>query len=126
MRDLVYLRYVAASAAALGVDFALFLAAMSLGLAPTYAAACGYGAGIFCHWLLSSRAVFVGQLAEVGQSRWQQQALFVGSALVGLAITMVIVGVGSRWGLDPRIAKVLAVGVSFQTTYVLRRKIVFA
>jgi putative flippase GtrA len=126
MLDRVYCRYVAASAAALGVDFALFLGAMSLGVPPTLAAACGYIAGIACHWSLSSRAVFVGRAAEASFNRRQQQALFVGSAFVGLVITMTIVGLGSHYGLDPRIAKIAAVGVSFQVTYLLRRKIVFA
>ena len=48
------------------------------------------------------------------------------SALVGLAITTGIVGVGSRYGLDPRIAKGIAIVVSFQATYVIRKKVVFA
>jgi putative flippase GtrA len=126
MIDPVYCRYIAASAAALGVDFAVFMASLSLGVPPAIAAAFGYGAGIVCHWLISSRAVFVGRVADVGVNRWQQQALFVGSALVGLAITMTIVGLGTRYGFDARIAKVVAIGVSFQVTYLLRKKIVFA
>lgn len=126
MLEPVYLRYVAASGAALGVDFALFMAAMALGLAPAPAAAFGYVMGVLCHWLLSTRLVFVGHVAQSPASRWQQQAMFVGTALVGLAITTGIVGVGSRYGLDPRIAKIAAIGVSFQVTYLLRKKVVFA
>jgi putative flippase GtrA len=122
----VYLRYVAASAAALGVDFSLFLCALALGVPPTAAAAMGYSMGIVAHWLFSSRLVFVGRVAEAPAARWQQQALFVGSALVGLAITMTIVGLGSRFGYDPRLAKIIAIGVSFQATYILRKKVVFA
>lgn len=122
----VYLRYVAASGGALAVDFALFMATLSIGIAPAAAAACGYVMGIACHWLLSSRLVFAAQLAQASAQRRQQQALFVGSAFVGLAITMTIVGLGSRYGLDPRLAKIVAIGVSFQATYVLRKKIVFA
>lgn len=126
MFDTIYCRYIAASAAALSVDFALFMAALSLGVPPTLAAAIGYMAGIVCHWLISSRIVFVGRLAKIGADRWQQQVLFVGSAAVGLGITMAIVGVGSSYGLDPRIAKAVAIVVSFQAAYLLRRKIVFA
>ncbi len=126
MRSLVYLRYIVASAGALGLDMALFVAALTLGASPVIAAAAGYGAGIGAHWLLSSRAVFTGRLAEKGKARRQQQALFLASALVGLAITMAIVGIGSLLGADPRLAKLAAIAVSFQTTYILRRKVVFA
>jgi putative flippase GtrA len=126
MFDRLYSRYLAASAASLGVDFAVFMAALSAGVLAAPAAACGYAAGIVCHWLVSSRAVFVGRVAQAGAQRRQQQGLFVGSALLGLAVTMTIVGLGSRYGLDPRVAKVIAVAVSFQLTYLLRKKVVFA
>ena len=126
MLDQVYFRYVGASAVSLGVDFAIFMAALSVGVPPAAAAACGYIIGIVCHWLISSRMVFVGHVAEEAASRRQQQALFVVSALVGLGITTGIVGIGSRYGLDPRIAKGIAIVVSFQATYVIRKKVVFA
>jgi len=126
MLDQIYLRYVGASAASLGVDFALFMAAMSIGVPPALAAAFGYIVGIACHWLLSSKLVFIGQVALDASGRRQQQALFVLSALVGLGITTGIVGLGSRYGLDPRIAKGIAIVVSFQATYVIRKKVVFA
>lgn len=126
MPDQVYLRYVGASAVSLGVDFSVFMAALSIGVPPALAAACGYIVGIVCHWLISSRMVFVGQVAEDSASRRHQQALFLLSALVGLGITTGIVGLGSRYGLDPRIAKAIAIVVSFQTTYVIRKKVVFA
>jgi putative flippase GtrA len=126
MLNSVYCRYIGASAAALAFDFALFMLTMSLGVPPAPAAAIGYISGIVCHWLVSSRFVFATQVAEAGVNRWQQQALFVVTALVGLGITTAIVGVGSHEGLDPRFAKIIAIGVSFQVTYVLRKKVVFA
>ena len=126
MLDQVYFRYIGASAVSLGVDFAIFMAALSVGVPPAPAAACGYVVGIVCHWLISSRMVFVGHVAEDSASRRQQQALFVVSALVGLGITTGIVGIGSRYGLDPRVAKAIAIVVSFQATYVIRKKVVFA
>jgi putative flippase GtrA len=126
MLDQLYSRYIAASAVSLGVDFAVFMAALSTGMMPAIAAACGYVTGIACHWLISSRFVFTGRVADVGTGRRNQQALFVLSALVGLGITTGIVGLGSRWGFDPRLAKGVAIVVSFQATYVLRKRIVFA
>jgi putative flippase GtrA len=45
---------------------------------------------------------------------------------VGLGITTAIVGLGSRWGVYPLLAKIVAIGVSFQVTYMLRKKVVFA
>lgn len=124
--DQMYLRYIGASAASLGVDFAVFMAALSLGVPPALAAACGYIVGIACHWLLSSRLVFIGHVAGDAPARRHQQALFVLSALVGLGITTGIVGLGTRYGLDPRVAKGIAIVISFQATYVLRKKVVFA
>lgn len=126
MLDQVYFRYIGASVVSLGVDFAIFMAALSVGVPPALAAACGYMVGIVCHWLISSRMVFIGQVANDNASRRHQQALFVLSALVGLGITTGIVGIGSRYGLDPRIAKGIAIVVSFQATYVIRKKVVFA
>jgi putative flippase GtrA len=126
MLDRIYTRYLGASAASLGVDFATFMAALSAGVPPALAAAFGYAAGILCHWLISSRIVFVSRVAADSPGRRQQQALFVLSALVGLGITTAIVGLGSRHGIDPRIAKGIAIVVSFQATYMLRKKVVFA
>ena len=126
MFDQIYLRYIAASAISLGVDFAIFMLALSAGVPPAPAAAIGYIVGILCHWLISSRMVFIGQIAQSTAARRQQQALFVLSALVGLGITTGIVGLGTRYGLDPRIAKGIAIVVSFQATYVLRKRVVFA
>jgi putative flippase GtrA len=126
MLDQVYTRYIGASVVSLAVDFGLFMIALTLGMPPALAAATGYVSGIATHWAISSRLVFAAQVADSATGRRQQQAMFVLSALVGLGITTGIVGLGSRYGLDPRIAKGVAVVVSFQATYVLRRKLVFA
>src|SRR3546814_2523955 len=66
-----------------------------------------------------------GAAARGTGERHRQKLLFVGSAFVGLAVTTAIVGGGSALGLDPRLAKLAAIVVSFQTTYLLRRHIVF-
>ena len=101
-------------------------ALLDAGLAPVPASATGYCAGILVHWLISSRLVFADGAAARGTGeRHRQKLLFVGSAIVGLAVTTAIVGGGSALGLDPRLAKLAAIVVSFQTTYLLRRHIVF-
>lgn len=126
LRNWTYLRYILSSAGALGVDVALFMALFHLGLYPAAASALGYMAGIVAHWLLSSRAVFREKVAERGRQRDRQKALFLGSALVGLGLTIAIVWAGDLMGFDPRLAKLLAIGVSFQTTYFMRKRVVFA
>ena len=124
--EIRWLNYLLASGLALGSDAGLFLLLLDGGLSPVAASAVGYCAGILVHWLISSRLVFADGTAARGTGeRHRQKLLFVGSALVGLAVTTAIVGSGSAIGLDPRLAKLAAIVVSFQTTYLLRRHIVF-
>ncbi|HSG33933.1 MAG TPA: GtrA family protein [Sphingomonadaceae bacterium] len=118
-------RYGVASAVALAVDMGSFLALLSLGTPAAPASALSYSIGILTHWLLSSRSVFNGRVAERGPARTRQKALFVGSALVGLALTTGIVGIGDALGFDPRLAKLVAIGVSFVCTWLLRSQVVF-
>ena len=118
-------RYLLASVGALAVDMGLFLALLSFGLWPAGASALGYTMGIAAHWLMSSRAVFVGHVAKRGAARHRQKAMFVMSALVGLALTTAIVWAGDMAGFDPRLAKVAAIAVSFCATWLLRSRVVF-
>lgn len=125
MRQAVLARYLGASVIALGCDMAAFMVMLRLGLAPGPAAAAGYGLGIVVHWLVSSRKVFSDSVVRQGAGRTRQKALFVASALIGLAVTTLIVGAGSMLGLDPRLAKLAAVGASFMVTWLLRDVFVF-
>lgn len=125
LRSLTWSRYLAVSIAALAVDLCLFLMLARGGAPLPVVSALSYGAGIAVHWALSSRLVFAGDLRAAGAARTGQQALFVLSALVGLALTMAIVS-GLGLLVDARLAKLIAVGVSFQVTYLLRSRIVFA
>ncbi len=118
-------RYLLASVGALAVDMGIFLALLSLGAWPAGASASAYCAGILAHWLMSSRAVFVGNVAERGLARTRQKALFVISALIGLALTIAIVWSGDVAGMDPLLAKLVAIAVSFSVTWLLRSKVVF-
>ena len=123
--DVRLLRYLFASVGALAVDMGCFLALLSAGMWPASASAVGYCLGIVAHWLMSSRAVFADTVAERGVARTRQKALFVISALIGLALTSGIVWAGDASGLDPRAAKLVAIAVSFTVTWLLRSKIVF-
>ncbi len=124
--ELRWAAYLAASGLALCTDAGLFLLLLGAGLAPVGASALGYCMGILVHWLVSSRLVFADGAAVRGSGeRQRQKAMFVGSALVGLALTSAIVGGGGLMGFDPRVSKLVAIIVSFQATYLLRRHIVF-
>jgi len=123
--DLRLVRYVLASVGALAVDMGSFLAFLSLAVPAAAASALGYALGIVAHWLLSSRAVFADSVAERGRERTKQKALFVMSAMIGLALTTGIVGIADLAGADPRIAKLGAIVISFAVTWMLRNKVVF-
>jgi len=121
----VFLRYVLASVGALAVDMGAFLAGLALGVPAVAASVLGYALGIAAHWVLSSTVVFADDVAAAGAARRRQQALFVASALVGLGVTALVVGGLARLGLDPRAAKLAAVGISFVVTWLLRQRVVF-
>lgn len=124
--DMRLARYLIASVGALAVDVGTFLALLSLGLWAAPASAIGYGLGIAAHWVMSSRAVFTGNVAQPGPARTRQKALFTGSALIGLAITTAIVWAGDASGIDPRLAKLAAIAASFTATWLLRSRVVFS
>ncbi len=124
LRDIRLLRYLLASVGALAVDVGCFLAAMSSGITPAAASAFGYCAGIVAHWLLSSRTVFTDMVGR-GRRRTRQKVLFVISALLGLGATTLIVGGGDALSIDPRLAKLVAIVVSFALTWLIRSRIVF-
>lgn len=125
--DPVYIRYGLVSVCALGADVGTFMALMAGGMLASLASGAGYSAGIAVHWLLSSRLVFAHETHARGSAaRRQQKLLFAGSAILGLGLTMGIVGLGTALGLDPRAAKLIAIVVSFQSVWLLRRLYVFA
>ena len=125
LRDVRLVRYGLASVGALAVDVGVFLSMLSAGVSAAPASAFGYTFGIIAHWLLSSRKVFHDRVVDKGLGRTRQKALFVISALAGLALTTAIVGGADYSGIDPRLAKIVAIIASFVLTYVLRSKVVF-
>ena len=126
LRGNVFLRYVAVSIGALATDMIVFLLLLETGMPGTAASAVGYSVGIFAHWILSSRKVFNDRVSEKGTAaRMQQKAMFLASALIGLALTIIVVGAGTTLGIDARVAKVVAIATSFVLTYLLRNVVIF-
>lgn len=121
---LMLARYLLVSICALCVDTALFLAATHMGVAPAWAAFAGYATGILAHWMLSVRFVFGNAIDGEGPTH-AQRVSFVGSALLGLAITVGLVSGLTAMGVAPVLAKGASVGVSFFAVYVIRKYVVF-
>ena len=69
--------------------------------------------------------MFTGRVAGKGIARTRQKALFVISALAGLALTTAIVAGSDAAGLDPRVGKLVAIALSFALTWWLRNMVVF-
>lgn len=120
-----YNRYLLASVAALGFDSVCFLILLEAGASSVAASAMGYVLGLVMHWLISTRFVFMGAVQSAGAGRTGQKMLFILTGLLGLAITMAIMGVGEWVGQEPRLAKIVAIVASFQATYLIRRLLVF-
>jgi putative flippase GtrA len=119
---LMFARYLLASIGALSGDFAIFLMLGRAGLPPVAAACAGYGAGLLIHWVISVRYVFD---TGAGPSHGQRLA-FIASALLGMGMTMAMVGSLSLIGIAPALAKLLSVPASFLTVYAIRKYGVFA
>lgn len=126
LKSQILLRYFGASAFALVVDMGLFLFLLRAGLLAPAASAVSYSLGIAAHWLISSRLVFAAGAAPRGSERWRQKFLFLMSAMVGLVLTVTIVTFGEMLLGDARMAKLIAIAVSFFTGYLLRKHIVFS
>jgi len=120
-----FARYLSSSVVALCADAGSFLVLLQLGMAPALAAALGFSVGIVVNWLVSSRVMFAASVAERGPERRRQKLLFLVSACVGLVLTTAIVGGAAALALDPRLAKLVAVGVSFVTTSAMRHLLIF-
>jgi putative flippase GtrA len=117
-------RYFAASVVALGFDLASFWLLVQAGSSATTASAAGYCLGIVIHWMISADHVFIGKKRE-GFALQLQRGLFAGSALLGLAITVLVVAAATNVGAAPLVAKGSAVGISFFVVYAVRKWGVF-
>ena len=117
-------RYIIVSAAALTVDFAVFIALTAAGTLVTVAGVVGYCAGLVLHFALSRRFVFANPRRK---STSHLITGFIISGLAGLVITAAVIAVAhDGFGAPPIVAKGLAVATSFIAVYMLRRKVVFS
>ncbi|MBY3751977.1 GtrA family protein [Azospirillum formosense] len=106
-----------------GVDFALFLALVSLAGAPVLAAnAVGYGAGVLCSFLLNRSWTF--RLRREAAPMARRLPLFLAFNLVGLGLSTLVVGLLVP-AVPPLVAKIAATVVTFAWNYWSSRRFVF-
>lgn len=117
-------RYLVASICALASDMLVFLMLGHMGAPPVIAAFGGYLFGMGVHWVISVRFVFLPNDAD--SATHAQRLGFVLSSLLGMAMTLGIVGALSSGGTSPAIAKLASIPVSFFTIYAIRKYGVFA
>lgn len=117
-------RYLLASIVSLAFDVALFMVLVAFLFDPGWASAAGYSAGILVHWMISSNFVFPGK-ARVGAALQLQRLGFIGTAVLGLGITVSMVSWLTELGFLPVVAKGSAVFVSFFVVYLFRKFGVF-
>lgn len=118
-------RYALASAAALLLDFAVFLALTALAIGPSLAGVLGYGAGMGLHYLLSVRFVFDARASKKAHARLFAEFALTGVS--GMAITALVIAVVTGLaGAPALVGKVLAAGASFLFVFFLRRAVVFS
>jgi putative flippase GtrA len=117
-------RYAVVSALALVLDFSVFLALNGTIGHATLSGVIGYGAGIVLHFVLSRRFVFHARTEKAAHRLFAE---FIGSGLVGLAVTAGVIALATGvLGFSPITAKVLAAGASFIGVFLIRRTVVFA
>lgn len=117
-------RYLLASVVSLAFDVALFMVLVAFLVDPGWASAAGYSVGIIVHWLISSSFVFPGKSRQ-GGALYLQRLGFIGTAILGLGITVAIVSWLTDLGILPVVAKASAVFVSFFVVYLTRKFGVF-
>jgi putative flippase GtrA len=121
----VFFRYLIVSAFALVIDYGSYLAILAIDKEnPPIIAAISYLIGLFAAYLLSIKKVFKkGWLAN---SRYIESILFFLSGLMGAVISYISAEIYlTRFGQNLKIAKLVAVVISFLIIYLIRKKIIF-
>ena len=120
-----FLRYFAASAAALGVDFSIYVALTELaGWHYLVSGAAGFSAGAVTVYAMSITWIFSERrFRTIG---WEF-TIFLAIGIIGLALTELVLYVCTDLSdIDYRLSKVFAAGVVFLFNFGLRKLILFS
>jgi len=120
-----FLRYFAASALGLAVDFGLYVGLTRLaGWHYLASAAAGFCAGLITVYLLSILWVFAVRRLR---SSAQEFGLFATIGLAGLVLTeLVLYACTDMAGLDYRVSKIVAAGLVFLFNFGCRKALLFS
>ena len=118
------LRYVAASAAALAVDFGLYSGLIRLaGVDYLVAAPIGFGVGLAVVYVLSVRWVFGHRRLASARAEF---ALFALVGFAGMALNQLVIYAGvERFALSYEVAKIVSAGAVFTFNFVARKLLLF-
>lgn len=118
-----FLRYLAASAAALALDTAAFTLALRFGAGLAAAACVGFILGLVLIYCLSTRLVFSQRRLVDRRSEF---ALFACVGVAGLLLTQALLWLlVSRLGTDPLVAKLASACGVFLFNFCLRKVLLF-
>ena len=115
-----FLRYFFTGGVAAIVDVGGFALLYGLGITPLPAAASSFSIAAIVNFLLTSRFVF--RQCATGR----RFTLFFVAALFGLAVNVgVTMSTIMYFGIDPRLAKIVGIGIAFFINFLLNLCIVF-
>jgi putative flippase GtrA len=118
-----FLRYFAASAGALGIDFGLYAVSIRLGLPYAAAALLGFTAGAVAAYLASVRWVFESRSIHSASLEF---GLFVAVGVGGLLLTETLLWLFiERLGCPPMLSKLGSAGFVFVFNFVVRKAMLF-
>lgn len=113
-------RYLVASIIAFVADTATFFLLLQMRVNISLASAIAYLLGVAVHWYISTHIVFPDKV-KGGVTKQVQGLLFLGSAFLGLGITVAVITEMVAMGISPAIAKGCAVILSFGAVYAIRK-----
>ncbi len=119
-------RYVLVSGVCLLIDFSLYLAAIRLGVPAAPAGAVGYMIGAVSHYFLSATFVFQSGRRQFIDVRTVEFSLYIMTALVGTVLTTAIIWLMVNLLPSSSVvaAKIVAIGLTFGTIYLIRARFV--
>ena len=117
-------RYFFAAAAALAIDFGIYVGLIRLaGVHYLLAAPAGFTAGLAVIYMLSIRWVFVERRLKSGRAEF---AVFAGIGFVGMALNEVVIYAGvETWSLSYELAKLVSATLVFLINFSCRKLLLF-